>query len=321
MQVLLQMVHGPERTLRGVITSRDGAGESGRRVNWGVVGRENIPVLTGDPSILAHRVWRDGAHLRVERPDGSPVLIADTEQGWGFDGVNPVPRVVERRRVFGRAAGTRLLVRREARQWLDDDFTRPTGPCGRTTFLGRGSWTVELAPPVSKPHPAQLVVDAETGVVLQQRVDAVGAVDEWTEIAVGEPLDPALFTWSGPVRAPDDEHERDAATQDAARDGHRRWFAEHVTPVALTVDVTLDLTVQWVRAHDCHTGAFEADLGGGVASLARRPHSATPWDRHWQGEQHTWVAGGFDWAIVLYSHPLAPGQLTALQRQLGATPD
>ena len=80
MQVLLQMVHGPERTLRGVITSRDGAGASDRRVNWGVVGRENIPVFTGDPGTDSHRVWRDGARLRVERPDGSPVLIADAER-------------------------------------------------------------------------------------------------------------------------------------------------------------------------------------------------------------------------------------------------
>lgn len=320
MQVLLQMVHGPERTLQGVTTSRDSADQRGNSASWAVVGQENVPVLTGNPHLELHRVWRDGDHLRVARADGSPVLIADDEHGWGFDDEHPAPRVVRSRQVWGHAAGTHLLVRREAQQWLDDDFTRPTGRCGRTMFLGRAAWTVELAPPAHKPHPAQLVVDAETGVVLQQRVDAVGAVDEWTEITVGASLDPALFTWSGPVRTHDDEHERTVADQNTERDGHCTWFADHVVPVGLSVDVTLDLTVQRIHTHDDHTGAFEADLGGSVASLARRPHASTPWERHWHGEQHTWVAGGFDWAVMVHEHPLAPHQLISLQHQLGAPP-
>jgi len=45
----------------------------------------------------------------------------------------------------------------------------------------------------------RLVVDTETGIVLQQRYDVVDAVDDWTEFAVNEPLDTALPFSSGPA--------------------------------------------------------------------------------------------------------------------------
>lgn len=321
LQVLLQMVHGPELTLRGVITSRNGADAPGHDMNWAVVGAENLPVFTGDDDVEVHRVWRDGPRLRVERPDDSPVLIADTDRAWAFDDGNPHPRLVRRPQVWAGGSGTHLLLRREAQEWLDDDFTRPTGPCGSTTFLGREAWTVELAPPARKPHPVQLVVDARTGVVLQQRVDAVGAVDEWTELVVGEALDDGLFTWDGAVRDDDAEREQGVAEDKAHGAELQAWFAANVGPVALSIDITLDLSVQWVHTHDPVTGEFEADLGGGVASLARRPRSDRPWERHWHGDQHTWVAGGFDWAVMLYEHPLPPARLLALQQQLGAEPE
>ncbi|MGQ0631291.1 MAG: hypothetical protein ACT4P1_09625 [Sporichthyaceae bacterium] len=91
--------------------------------------------------------------------------------------------------------GTELLRRRGAEDFLGDDFTRPTGPVGSTVFPGRPAWTVELAPPPHKPHPLQLVVDAETGIVLQERNDGFGSVDEWVEFVVGEIFDEGLFTY------------------------------------------------------------------------------------------------------------------------------
>ncbi len=111
--------------------------------------------------------------------------------------------------------GTDLLARRDLGDFAGDDFTRPTGPVGATTFLGRTAWTVELAPPDHKPFPLQLVVDAETGLILQQRNDGFGSVDEWIEFVVGEPIPPDLFVWDGPARTVHDEQVRMHAAHEA----------------------------------------------------------------------------------------------------------
>ncbi|WNB86087.1 hypothetical protein [Cellulomonas sp. ATA003] len=207
---------------------------------------------------------------------------------------------------------------------MGDDFTRPTGGVdgtgvvGATTFLGRPAWSVELAPPARKPYPMQVVVDAETGFVLQQRMDAVGAVDEWVELEVGVPLSPSLFSWQGPVRPATSARDAARAAQEADRRRWADWFGDAVGPLERTavVGVELDLTVQWVHTFDPATGAFEASLGKDftTATLARRPRSAEPWDLSGAGIHHRWSTADHDWAFLCLDLELTPEGFAAVER-------
>ena len=122
------------------------------------------------------------------RPAGAD---RDGTTTWTF---TPGEPPAQGRRVVLLGRGTHLLARPEARDVLDGDLSRPTGPPRAAARLGRPAWEVELAPREGAEHPLQVVVDAATGLVLEQRVDAVGAVDAWTELSVGDELDAALFT-------------------------------------------------------------------------------------------------------------------------------
>ena len=209
--------------------------------------------------------------------------------------------------------GTGLLARREAQALLGDDFTRPTGSVGSTSFLGRPAWTVELAPPVHKPHPIQLVVDAETGIVLQQRNDGLGMVDEWTELVVGETFDAALFRWDGPVRSRQDGQVERRRQHEADLVRRRDWFEANVAGLPLLVELELSVLVhEW----DEDTGAFQASLGESfLGSLARRPRSDMKWELGWSGNPQRWSDDRWDWAIRLEGGPVSPTGLARLHDQ------
>jgi hypothetical protein len=317
-ELLVLMVHGPqpEPTVRGAIRSTEPADVD---TYWASAG-DTLPVPAGTrPHTVDRaapppvRVWRDGAKVRIEEPDGALNLIVGESRCWRFDGAHESPVESDAQAVYYGGNGTELLTRRDAESFLGDDFTRPTGPVAATTFLGRRAWSVELRPPPRKPHPLQIIVDAETGLVLQQRNDGSGIVTEWVEFVVGEPLEPELFTWSGPVRSADEqqaewraEHERD----DALR---RRWFADNVTPLPLTLELQVAVHV---HVHDDATGAFEGSIDHGRGSVARRPRSDEPWDLHWQSVQHRWSTGRWDWAVSIHDNQLTPTGLESLRRQL-----
>jgi hypothetical protein len=210
-----------------------------------------------------------------------------------------------------------LLRRRAAAEFTGDDFTRPTGPVGHTTFLGREAYTVELAPPAHKPFPIQLVVDSETGLVLQQRNDGFGSVDEWVEIVVGERLDEdQLFRWQGPVRSEADEraeYEREWQADQAHRTD---WFRANVA--ALPLRVELDLSVH-VHVYE-PDGSFEASIGcGHLGSLARRPSSQQDWPLGWSEVQHRWSSDGWDWALSMHDDQLTEAGLARLKQALSRT--
>lgn len=154
---------------------------------------------------------------------------------WQFDRNHETPLASPRTALRYAGSGTELLTRREPSAYTGDDFARPTGPVGGTTFLGRPAWTVEPAPPPHKPHPIQLVVDAETGIVLQQRNDGFGTVDDGVEFVVGEHLDPALFTWDGPTRSADDQHAEFEA----------RWEADQIGMLARRPRSEQPWDLQW----------------------------------------------------------------------------
>jgi hypothetical protein len=215
--------------------------------------------------------------------------------------------------VVYQGSGLQLVFPRDANDFAGDDFTRPTGPVGATTFLGRPAYTVELAPPARKPFPVQLVVDAETGLVLQQRNDGFGSCDEWIEIVFGERFDDDLFDWQGPRRTRADErleHQREWEADLAAR---AEWFREQVADLPLRLELSVGVLV---HVHD-EDGSFEASLGeSGLGSLARRPASEEDWQLGWSEVQHRWSAGGWDWALSLHDVSITESSLAKLQQVL-----
>jgi hypothetical protein len=271
--------------VRGAI--RSDPDPSDQSFGWTAFRGEPLPVQAGarppsaDPnSSPPIRVWRDGAKVRIEEPGGAPNLIVGEKTCW----------------------------------WFDDEHEAPVEA---TTFLGRPAWTVELAPPPHKPHPLQLIVDAYTGLVLQQRNDDFGTVNEWVEFVVAERIDPALFQWDGPIRTDAEQQAewRAADERDTAR--RQRWFAENVAAPPLVLELQAEVGV---HVYDERTGAFEGSFGHGFGSVARRPHSDEPWDLRWHDVQHRWSTAQWDWAVTLFRDLLTPAGLEALRRQLTAGP-
>jgi hypothetical protein len=345
--LLTLMVDGPDLPVRGVISSREGADPSQGYFGFSVFAGQPMPVFAGfagyaeagepgepdefevpgagsddaspegaaDEAVLT-RVWRAGRRVRLERPDGRPSLIVGERSCWQFRGDDPVPVESPSSAVTYQGSGTELLHRRAAAEFTGDDFTRPTGPVGHTTFLGRPAYTIELAPPAHKPFPMQLIVDAETGLLLQQRNDGFGSVDEWVEIVVGEPLSDQLFRWQGPARSEADEqaeHEREWLTQQAER---ADWFQVNVAALPLRVELDLSVDVHGYEPD----GSFEASIGAShLGSLARRPSSEQDWDLGWSEVQHRWSEGGWDWALSLHDEQLTEAGLATFKRALRRT--
>ncbi|MFE7422546.1 hypothetical protein [Rhodococcus sp. NPDC057529] len=322
-EVLVRMVDGPGHaiSLRGTIRSRNGRHQPGNFGGWAIMGDQARPQFTGNFSRAretVHHVWRTGSNVRVEDSDGHPVLISDGSRSWSFTrGDLPVEGPASAVRFEG--TGTYLLDWRSATEFTKTGYSEPVGAVGHATFLGRPAWTFELAAAHLDPHTVRLVVDAETGIVLQQRYDAVDAVDEWTEFVVDEPLDNALFEWTGPFLSAEEEAARERTEQEDERARRRQWFRTHVTDQPLTTTVQVDLDVQWVHTYNDDTGAFEASLGGDHViggSLARRPRSSEPWNLRWGGDVHRWSTTDFDWQISLHDFTLSPDRLRQLQTRL-----
>jgi len=324
-ELLTLMVHPPEPepTVRGVVRSNPGTDESRKYIAYSVTGHDPGPVIAGagatastdEPPLI--RVWRDGAKVRLENSVGSPTLIVGEEQCWQFGPSRDIPVVSPSHAVRYLLSGTNLLSRRDANEFAGTDFTRPTGAIGETTFLSRRAWTVELAPPRRKPYPIQLVVDAETGLILQERNDGFGSVDEWVEFVVGEEFDDALFTWTGPAISEEVERAERDAEHEANLARRRSWFEANVAPMPLRVEIELEVHI---HSYDEATGEFFASFGhhfGG--SLARRPRSHQPWDVG-VGRDTTirWSDERCDWALSAHGDRMTEAGLEALKRQLGS---
>ena len=336
LELMLLMVYGPGRvtgdgrvdvpdpSVHGVIRSAGGGDLPGNSMGWFASSPAGRPVMTGSDlpeGATDARAWRDGDRVRVEAADGSPTFITDGTTTWTFDEFagDGVPSASTGHPVSFVGYGTHLLARRDPMDFLGDDFTRPTGPARAVTHLGRPAWEVELAPPPHKPYPLRLVVDAATGLVLEQRVEAVGAVDAWTELSMGDPLDPSLFTWTGLVRSPEEERATGLAEHEAERAAGATWWDRYVGQrrQGVTVEADLDLSLTWVHEHD-DDGSFHASLGGDEqnVSLARRPRSSTPWNLHWWGNPtpHRWSTQRWDWAFHWHEQALTGQGYAAVER-------
>jgi hypothetical protein len=333
--LLTLMVEGPDLPVRGVISTREGGDASQHYFGYSAFEGQPRPIFAGfasaveaeagakppeepDPAEdeVVTRVWRSGRRVRLEHPSGRPSLIVGEEHCWRFPGDDPVPVESPTRAVIYQGNGTDLLHRRDAGEFTGNDFTRPTGPVGETTFLGRPAYTVELAPPAHKPYPIQLVVDAETGLVLQQRSDGFGSVDEWTEFVVGEEPEDHLFQWDGPVRLEADERAGREQQRQADLAERADWFQANIAPLPLRVE--LDVSVH-VHVHE-PDGSFQASIGeSGLGSLARRPSSEGDWPLGWSDVQHRWSADGWDWALSIHDDQLTEAGLDKLKHLLSRT--
>jgi hypothetical protein len=259
------------------------------------------------------RVARRGSLMRVESLDHRPSLISGADTLWTFGG-GDVPVAHPRGRRTFSWAGDSVMHRPSLSRWEGNDFTSLTGPITATTHLGRAAWSFELAPPSHKPYPLQMIVDAETGIVLSQANRDFGSVTEWLEIDLDTVLDPALFEWDGPARSRADwdaerdaEHQRDLAER-------QRWLADRgIAPLELTVHAE-------VMPHKWHDdGSLYASINFSMfGTLLRRPRSDEPWDdsdsvRH----QHSyrWSDERWDWFLGM-ERPLGDDDLAALQSRL-----
>ena len=317
-QLLTLMVHGPdpEPPVRGTIV--DWPGE-----HFGAVPLPRpYPVLAGtglrtrEDGTSAVRVWRDGNLARICDYDGTLKLIVGAELCWDFTEDDEVPASSPAARVWYRFGGTDLLVRQFIREYLESDVIRPTGPVEPTSLLGRPAWSVALTAP-RQPHPLELVVDAETGLILRRRTDRSGPWAEWTEFVVGEPP-PDWFSWTGPSRTAASLRASRRAKDAANRRRRERWLSEPVLPLLLQQELKFLI---WVHSYEPDTGAFYADIGGKHhGMLARRPADAQDdWALEWDRPGHRWRDERWEWALYVQPDHLSPSGLAELKRQLRTT--
>ncbi|CAM3755046.1 hypothetical protein TSST111916_04820 [Tsukamurella strandjordii] len=323
-EVLKVLVDGPRLPVRGVVRTLH-ADLIDRTETFGFIGAPPMPVVLGDHDV---RVWRDGRRVRVERPDGSPYFITDGVTAWEFsDDPDESPTHAPADRVYYSGPGSELLISRSAQDWLHgDDFTRPNGPIGETTFLDRSCWAVELAPPEHKPYPLQIVVDRESGAILQERNDDAGFSVEYIELSIGEPVDGAVFTWTGPSTSLDERWAARRAEYEAAEQARlaesRTWFTDHVAAPALTVEVALGFSFSHFYDLDPADGSFSARVqadraGGPDGVLSRRARSTQEWDFGRVGYPvRRWSTSDFDWACWMSQDFLDDNALGQLQRHL-----
>lgn len=305
-EVLKAITAGPDLAVRGVIRETRTEGD-------------DITTFFGNFQPLwvdardGCQVWRHGAKLRIESPEGLLVFITDGARAWDFsqDPAAPLAGTPAQVRHFGDYQ--LLLGYRDARDWQGEDFTRPTGPVQEVEFAGRQCWTVDLAPPEHKPHPLRIWVDVESGQMLGVRSEAGGEGQEFTDVVVGEEFDDALFAWDGPVTTIEELDERDRARRREREREQAAWFAEHVSAAPLRARAWIDFTPRFVNRQA--SGAFDAH--GDTTAIARRPRGADGWDPDWGGNpRHTWSTPEWDWAATAGQLELDDESIRDLQQRL-----
>lgn len=129
-----------------------------------------------------YRIYRRGPLYRCVSLDGSVHAIAGRDTYW-IRRENGQMWSEARDRFIGPPDDYEFgTARPDPDRWEGATFTRPTGPPVDLTFLGRPAWQVELAPPAHKPYPVQMIIDAETGLLLRQGNAAFGVFHEWVEL-------------------------------------------------------------------------------------------------------------------------------------------
>lgn len=264
-------------------------------------------------------VWLAGRRARLSDGPDEPWLITDGVTTWRrSDGGMAAADYVDRRWA-GR--GSELAHHRSRDDVESFGFGQPVGPFRRVEYLGRAAWQFAFAAPPHKPFDMAVVVDAETGLLLERRFGD-HSLARWTSFVTGEPVDPGAFHWDGPVvpaaqlrAAADREHEADMARR-------QEWFRANVTdqPIGPAGQPVRVLLHEWSG-----DGSFQASLDGALdGGLARRPRSATWWNLGWSNVTHRWSDSRWDWALSVWD-PFDAGAfdqaaLAELRRTLGSAP-
>lgn len=335
--LLTLMVDGPadEPAVHGVLRSQLGRDPGHGSVGWAGIApvfagahlstdtdqATDTSAGTGNGQVQSLWAWRDGRRVRLEELDGTPSLIVGDEFCWVFDAPPRPPLRAPAHLVQYLSAATDLLTRIGSGHGpTRDEVPRLIGPITGITFLDRPAWAIELAAPPRHAYPEQLVVDAATGLVLQRRIDALGAISEWTELTVTPSLPGELFTYDGDYRT----RENDQAQMEAEHleDGRRRsaWFTRNVATLPLRIELNVGV---WVHEYDEQTGAFQASFGERhLGMIARRPADAAgDWELHWGSAGHRWSDDRWQWAVVIHHDELTEESFAALRAQLCAGPD
>lgn len=270
-------------------------------------------------TLTRFHVLKHGPRWRAEDESGRPRIIDDGRYAFTFDEEDDTPARVDRTTGMRPSGDVDIaLARREPWDWStnDDDFTRPTGPPRRATFLGRDAWEVTLAPPAHKEGDLVMVVDAVDGRVLEQRNTVHGTFLRWEELRVVEPFDDDVFAWDGPFSTwyaytGDDVPEE-------LREEHERSEREGA---ALLVSLGLeDLAVTTrgeAHAHvDADGEASVSWFAQGGFRLERRP-GGTPADPDVEdAPTATWVHGPWRWHLTVREmDETSATDLTALLRE------
>jgi hypothetical protein len=290
------MLTGPERpvAVQGSIVSTE----------------QDEPVVT--------RAWLDGARVRLERPDGSPVLIRGDGAMWRFHdaSLEARPRAAPRRTTDSWHQA-RIAFRRSETAAEVFGFSQPVGPFEVVEHLGRPAWAFAFWPPRSKPAPMHVVVDAATGLVLRQHFADPGRRIEWSELAEVASVPSDRFAWSGPAVTEDEIRIEQEAAHEQDMAERARWFREHVTPTALDIRGPVSVLVNRWSA----SGRFVASLSGPFdGCVTRRPRAATRWRTGMASVDHSWTDERWDWALQVWPGELSDDELAELQRQLGSRP-
>ncbi|MFC6707176.1 hypothetical protein [Flexivirga alba] len=315
----LMITPQPDLTVRGIVSTDE------HELYFGSFESEHqapplTPIVLADedgPATLHVRI--KGARHRLDRLDGTVFFIQDTDRAWQFHDEHPNRPDEGGSEVSYVGTVWSLVVRPDRDRFEGNDFTRPTGPPRATEYLGRAAWEVQLAPPSHKPFPLTYVVDAETGLLLQERNERAGLLAGWLEFEVGADIDDSVFGWNGPVVT---EEERDAAMwaeiQAERREG-AAWVEQHITPQPVTVQLTYTGPIQ-VNEHE-KDGSFDGCLGSDpTLSIGRRPLGRRDF---WRADASTyqWTSGEWRWQVMAHGATLTPESLRSLQEQLRALPD
>ena len=273
--------------------------------------------VDGETSVT--EVFRDGPRTRLSGADGEPWLISDGVTTWRKGDEGMVASTYDGESWAG--YGSELAARRTRKDVDLFGFGTAIGPFEQVSYLARPAWRFRFAAPIHKPFDQQVVVDDETGLVLEGRFGD-HSVARWTTFATNAPMADDLFTWHGPCRTEADrqadrwrEHQADVARRSA-------WCANNITSVPL---VLAGEPVDVMLHHWDDDGRFEASLDGWIrGSLARRRRSETWWNLGWSDVTHKWSDDTWDWAVSIWDDDGGQDRtptndhVAAIRRWLGA---
>ncbi|MBO1756518.1 hypothetical protein [Allobranchiibius sp. CTAmp26] len=265
-----------------------------------------------DEETIVTDVVLDGPRMRLTTAAGQVRLVSDGVTTWARWGKEMVASAYDPDGWLGEGAD--LAGRRVRQEPGEYEFGTPVGPIESVQYLGRPAWRFRFAAPIHKPYDMRVVVDAETGLFLEQRFGE-HIVRTWTRFEVGRPVTDELFTWDGPAAAEDELIAQCDAAEAQDMADREAWFRANVT----TSQLKLGGSATHVQLHDWdEDGSFQASWASG--SIARRPRSEEWWDLRWQEVTERWSDQRWDWALSDWRDPAGIESIATVRRWLQRNP-